>query len=109
LHGLKEIFFLKDYFMSIQSEDVLKIAHLARLGVVEGEVSSYASELSNIMGLIEQMQEVETTGIEPMAHPLDQAQRLRPDEATEVNQRQSLQANAPDVEDGLFLVPRVLD
>jgi len=95
--------------MSIQSEDVLKIAHLARLGVDGDEVSSYASDLSNIMGLIEQMQQIETAGIEPMAHPLDQVQLLRADKATEVDQRESLQANAPDVESGLFLVPRVLD
>lgn len=95
--------------MSIQSEDVLKIAHLARLGVSEEQVTSYALELSNIMSLIEQMQAVDTTDIEPMAHPLDQAQRLRTDEALEVDQRDLLQANAPDVESGLFLVPRVLD
>ncbi|PCH83389.1 MAG: Asp-tRNA(Asn)/Glu-tRNA(Gln) amidotransferase GatCAB subunit C [Piscirickettsiaceae bacterium] len=95
--------------MSIQSEDVLKIAHLARLGVSEEQVSSYASELSNIMGLIEQMQEVDTADIEPMAHPLDQMQRLRADEVLEINQRELLQANAPDIESGLFLVPRVLD
>lgn len=95
--------------MSIQSEDVLKIAHLARLGVSEEQVTSYALELSNIMSLIEQMQAVDTTDIEPMAHPLDQAQRLRADEALEVDQRDLLQANAPDVENGLFLVPRVLD
>lgn len=109
LHGLKETIFLKGHFMSIQSEDVLKIAHLARLGVSEEQVSSYASELSNIMGLIEQMQEVDTADIEPMAHPLDQMQRLRADEVLEINQRELLQANAPDIESGLFLVPRVLD
>ena len=95
--------------MSIQSEDVLKIAHLARLGVDEGQVSSYASDLTNIMGLIEQMSQVDTVGIEPMAHPLDQTQRLRADELSEVNERELLQQNAPDVENGLFLVPRVLD
>jgi len=95
--------------MSIQSEDVLKIAHLARLGINQDQVESYASDLSNIMGLVEQMNQTDTTGIEPMAHPLDQVQRLRADRVTEQNQRQSLQENAPDVEDGLFLVPRVID
>lgn len=95
--------------MSIQSEDVLKIAHLARLGVDEKEVSAYASDLNNIIQLIEQMQQINTADIEPMAHPLDQTQRLRTDSVTEDDQRQTLQANAPDTEDGLFLVPRVLD
>ena len=95
--------------MSIQSEDVLKIAHLARLGVEQEQVASYASDLTKIMGLIEQMNAVDTTGIEPMAHPLDQSQRLRVDIVSEENQRESLQKNAPDVESGLFLVPRVLD
>ena len=95
--------------MSIQSEDVLKIAHLARLGIQQDQVEAYASDLSNIMNLVEQMNQVDTSDIEPMAHPLDQSQRLRPDVVTEVNQREALQQNAPDIEDGLFLVPRVID
>jgi len=95
--------------MSIQSEDVLKIAHLARLGIEDEQVAAYASDLSNIMGLVEQMNEVDTAGVEPMAHPLDQMQRLRKDAVTEGDLRDSLQKNAPDVEDGLFLVPRVID
>jgi len=95
--------------MSIQSEDVLKIAHLARLGVEDEQVASYASDLSNIMGLVEQMNEVDTAGVEPMAHPLDQMQRLRADVVTEGDLRDALQKNAPNVEDGLFLVPRVID
>ncbi len=95
--------------MSIQSEDVLKIAHLARLGIQQEQVELYASDLSNIMNLVEQMNQVDTSNIEPMAHPLDQSQRLRSDVVTEVNQRETLQQNAPDIEDGLFLVPRVID
>ncbi|PHS73674.1 MAG: Asp-tRNA(Asn)/Glu-tRNA(Gln) amidotransferase GatCAB subunit C [Cycloclasticus sp.] len=95
--------------MSIQSEDVLKIAHLARLGIQDEQVESYASDLTNIMGLVEQMNQVDTTGIEPMAHPLDQVQRLRPDVVSEKNQREALQKNAPDIQDGLFLVPRVIE
>ncbi|HIG79897.1 MAG TPA: Asp-tRNA(Asn)/Glu-tRNA(Gln) amidotransferase subunit GatC [Cycloclasticus sp.] len=95
--------------MSIQSEDVLKIAHLARLGIQQEQVELYASDLSNIMNLVEQMNQVDTSDIEPMAHPLDQSQRLRSDVVTEVNQRETLQQNAPDIEDGLFLVPRVID
>ncbi|HIF17730.1 MAG TPA: Asp-tRNA(Asn)/Glu-tRNA(Gln) amidotransferase subunit GatC [Cycloclasticus sp.] len=95
--------------MSIQSEDVLKIAHLARLGIQQEQVEAYTSDLSNIMKLVEQMNQVDTAGIEPMAHPLDQSQRLRSDVVTEVNQREALQQNASDTEDGLFLVPRVID
>ena len=95
--------------MSIQSEDVLKIAHLARLGIQSEQVESYASDLSNIMVLVEQMSQVDTSDIEPMAHPLDQSQRLRTDVVLESNQRDALQKNAPAIEDGLFLVPRVID
>ncbi|MEO1888751.1 MAG: Asp-tRNA(Asn)/Glu-tRNA(Gln) amidotransferase subunit GatC [Cycloclasticus sp.] len=95
--------------MSIQSEDVLKIAHLARLGIQQDQVEAYASDLSNIMNLVEQMNQVDTSDVEPMAHPLDQMQRLRSDVVTEVDQREILQQNAPDTEDGLFLVPRVID
>ncbi|MBV1950652.1 MAG: Asp-tRNA(Asn)/Glu-tRNA(Gln) amidotransferase subunit GatC [Cycloclasticus sp.] len=95
--------------MPIQSEDVLKIAHLARLAVSDEQVKSYASDLSSIMNLVEQMNEIDTSGVEPMAHPLDQSQRLRVDEVTEHNQRELLQENAVDTEDGLFLVPRVID
>ncbi|KXJ47236.1 MAG: Asp-tRNA(Asn)/Glu-tRNA(Gln) amidotransferase subunit GatC [Cycloclasticus sp.] len=95
--------------MSIQSEDVLKIAHLARLGIEPEQVESYASDLSNIMVLVEQMSQVDTSDIEPMAHPLDQSQRLRTDVVLESNQRDALQKNAPAIEDGLFLVPRVID
>jgi aspartyl-tRNA(Asn)/glutamyl-tRNA(Gln) amidotransferase subunit C len=95
--------------MSIQSEDVLKIAHLARLGIQSEQVESYAADLTNIMGLVEQMNLVDTTGIEPMAHPLDQVQRLRSDVVSETNQREALQENAPEIEDGLFLVPRVIE
>ncbi|HAI96264.1 MAG: Asp-tRNA(Asn)/Glu-tRNA(Gln) amidotransferase GatCAB subunit C [Cycloclasticus sp.] len=95
--------------MSIQSKDVLKIAHLARLGIRQEQVESYASDLSNIVTLVEQMNQVDTSDIEPMAHPLDQFQRLRADVVSETNQREILQQNAPDVEDGLFLVPRVID
>ncbi|MEW5057987.1 MAG: Asp-tRNA(Asn)/Glu-tRNA(Gln) amidotransferase subunit GatC [Cycloclasticus sp.] len=95
--------------MSIQTEDVLKIAHLARLGLEQDRLAGYASDLSNIMGMVEQMNQTDTSGIEPMAHPLDQVQRLRSDRVTETDQRQVLQQNAPNTEDGLFLVPRVID
>ena len=82
---------------------------MARLGIQQEQLESYASDLSNIMNLVEQMNQVDTSDIEPMAHPLDQMQRLRADVVSEGNQRDALQKNAPDIEDGLFLVPRVID
>jgi len=95
--------------MLIQPEDVMKIAHLARLGVQDEQVAAYAADLSNIMLLVEQMNAVNTTGIEPMAHPLDQMQRLRADEVREENRRADFQKVAPNVDSGLYLVPRVVD
>ena len=95
--------------MSIKTEDVRNIAHLARLELAEENVAGYTSDLSNIMTLVEQMQQTDTTGVKPMAHPLDLVQRLRPDAILEKNKRETFQAIAPEVEDGLFLVPRVID
>lgn len=94
---------------SLQRADIEKIAHLARLGIAEADVPEYARELSNILGLVEQMSAVDTAGVTPMAHPLDAQQRLREDVVTEQNQRELLQANAPQVEAGLFLVPQVIE
>lgn len=94
---------------SLQKEDIEKIAHLARLGIDEADVPDYASELTNILGMVEQMSAVDTDGVTPMAHPLDAHQRLRDDVVTESNQRELLQANAPQVDDGLFLVPQVIE
>lgn len=94
---------------SLQKEDIEKIAHLARLGIDEADVPEYARELSNILDLVEKMSTVDTQGVTPMAHPLDAHQRLREDVVTEQNQREQLQANAPQLEDGLFLVPQVIE
>ena len=95
--------------MSLERADVEKIAHLARLGVSENELDSVASDLSNILDLVEQMSAVDTKGIEPMAHPLHMAQRLREDAVTESNQRDHFQSVAPQTEDGLYLVPKVIE
>lgn len=86
-----------------------KIAHLARLAVSEDELDSVASDLSNILDLVEQMGAVETTGVEPMAHPLHMVQRLREDEVTESDQRELFQSIAPETEEGLYLVPKVIE
>lgn len=95
--------------MALDKTAVAKIAHLARLEVAETDLDGYAAELSNILDLVEQMQQVDTTGVEPMAHPLHMTQRLRPDQATEPDQRERFQAHAPLTEDGLYLVPKVID
>lgn len=95
--------------MSLKKEDIDKIAHLARLGISENDVLDYASDLSSILELVEQMSAVDTRGVTPMAHPLDEHQRLRADEVTEQDQREHFQENAPLVENGLFLVPQVIE
>jgi len=95
--------------MSLSADDVAKIAHLARLAVEPHETESLGRELSNIFDLVAQMDAVDTGAVHPMAHPLEMAQRLRPDEVTENNQRDRYQASAPAVENGLFLVPKVIE
>ena len=95
--------------MSLSSDDVAKIAHLARLAVDPADTESLSRDLSNILDLVEQMQAVDTEGVQPMAHPLEMSQRLRPDEVTETNQRELYQSNAPQAENGLFLVPKVIE
>lgn len=104
--------------MSLSSEDIKRIAHLARIEVSDAEVDSTLQKLSGILGLIEQMQAVDTTGIVPMSHSQDVTQRLREDVVTKTNQRDAFQQNAPKlgngateqaVADGLYLVPKVIE
>ena len=95
--------------MALERSDVEKIAHLARLGLTESEIPQTTATLNNILGLIDAMQAVDTTGIEPLAHPLEATQRLRADTVTEQNQRDAYQAVAPAVESGLYLVPKVIE
>lgn len=95
--------------MSLSRTDVEKIAHLARLAIADADVESYAGELSTILALVDQMNAVDTRGVAPMAHPLDAVQRLRADEVTETDRREQFQAIAPAVEDGLYLVPKVIE
>ncbi|MFZ5595259.1 MAG: Asp-tRNA(Asn)/Glu-tRNA(Gln) amidotransferase subunit GatC [Pseudomonadota bacterium] len=95
--------------MLLNKSDVEKIAHLARLEVTEADIPLYANNLSNILNLVEQMNVIDTTGVEPMAHPLDASQRLRPDIITETDQRELFQSIAPQVEAGLYLVPKVIE
>lgn len=95
--------------MALERTEVEKIAHLASLGLSEADLPRTTETLNNILGLIDRMQAVDTTGIEPLAHPLETTQRLRADVVTERNQRDAYQAIAPAVEEGLYLVPRVIE
>ena len=95
--------------MSLVRDDVVRIAHLARLAVEEADIPRYARELSNILSLVEQMNQVDTTQVEPMAHPQETSQRLRADVVSECDQRELFQANAPEIEAGLYLVPQVIE
>lgn len=95
--------------MSLDAGQVQKIAHLARLAIDADQIPAYADNLSRILQLVEQMDQVDTQGIAPMAHPMDQSQRLRPDQVTETDQRALFQSIAPQTQDGLYLVPRVID
>ena len=90
-------------------EQIRKIAHLARLRITEPEAAAYADSLSRILGLIEQMNAVDTGGVAPMAHPNEAGLRLREDAVTETNQREKFQKIAPAVEAGLYLVPKVIE
>ncbi len=95
--------------MSLDKTDIEKIAHLARLGIDEADVPDYAKNLSNILNLVEQMNGVDDSNVTPMAHPMDAGQRLREDVITETDQREKFQAIAPNVQDGLYLVPKVIE
>lgn len=95
--------------MTLDKADVEKIAHLARLAISDEDVPEYAKNLSNILDLVEQMSTVNTDDVTPMAHPTEATQRLREDVVTEVDQRESFQRVAPQVEAGLYLVPRVIE
>jgi aspartyl-tRNA(Asn)/glutamyl-tRNA(Gln) amidotransferase subunit C len=95
--------------MTITVDEIARIAQLARLELSEEQASQHASELSRILDLVDQMNAVDTGGVEPMAHPLDATQRLRPDVVTESDQRDLFQAGAPAVDSGLYLVPKVIE
>jgi len=95
--------------MAVDRSDIEKLAELARIEVSEATIDEVAGNISDILALVDQLQAVDTSGVTPMAHPLDAVQRLRADTVTEHNQREALQANAPATEDGLFLVPKVIE
>ncbi|MCE1240886.1 MAG: Asp-tRNA(Asn)/Glu-tRNA(Gln) amidotransferase subunit GatC [Azonexaceae bacterium] len=95
--------------MSLTLEQVRRIAHLARIEVSESEAQTTQSHLNGIFQLIEQMQAVDTAGVEPMAHAQDLSQRLRDDVVSEPDRRTAYQSVAPETEAGLYLVPKVIE
>ncbi len=95
--------------MSLTADQIRQVAHLARLELGPEQVDRYARELSNILEMVGQLSRADTSGAEPMAHPLDMTQRLRPDAVTEANRREALQAHAPAVQHGLYIVPKVIE
>ncbi|PHQ26846.1 Asp-tRNA(Asn)/Glu-tRNA(Gln) amidotransferase GatCAB subunit C [Marinobacter guineae] len=95
--------------MTISRKDIEKVAVLARIRVDDEQVSALEKDLGNILDLVDQLGAADTDAVEPMAHPLNAVQRLRADEVTEINQRDAFQAIAPSTENGLYLVPRVIE
>lgn len=95
--------------MSLSLDEVRHIAKLARLELAAGELEATQAKLNGIFSLIEEMQAVNTDGVEPMSHPQELAQRLREDRVTEADRRAAFQAVAPQTEAGLYLVPKVIE
>jgi len=95
--------------MALTPDEVRSIARLARLAISDRDIPRYADNLSRILDFVAQLDKADTTSVAPMAHPLDMSQRLREDAVTESNQRELFQKNAPQVEAGLYLVPKVIE
>jgi len=95
--------------MTIERADIEKLAELARIELNEATITETTRSIADVLALVDQLQAADTNGVEPMAHPTDAVQRLRPDEVTETNQREAFQAIAPATEEGLYLVPKVIE
>lgn len=95
--------------MALKPDDVKSIAHLARLEIREADIPAYADSLSRIIDFVKQLEAADTDGVVPMAHPLEMSQRLRADEVSEHDARDRYQQNAPQVDAGLYLVPKVIE
>ena len=95
--------------MALDKAEVEKIAHLARLHISEADTEEVTTRITDILTLIDQMKTVDPESVEPLAHPLDMVQRLRADVVTEINTREQLQDLAPESQDGLYLVPKVIE
>ncbi|HET7921859.1 MAG TPA: Asp-tRNA(Asn)/Glu-tRNA(Gln) amidotransferase subunit GatC [Gammaproteobacteria bacterium] len=95
--------------MSLTPDDVRSIARLARLAISDRDIPAYARNLSSILEFVAQLERADTAGVTPMAHPLDMSQRLRADMVSESDRRELYQENAPQIEAGLYLVPKVIE
>lgn len=95
--------------MALDPQTVYRISRLARIRIDDSEVERYAAELSSILDFVDQMNKIDTDNVAPLSHPQDRVLRLREDKVTETNQREYLQATAPVTEDGLYLVPKVIE
>ncbi|MFP6806911.1 MAG: Asp-tRNA(Asn)/Glu-tRNA(Gln) amidotransferase subunit GatC [Pseudomonadales bacterium] len=95
--------------MEIDRKVVTEIAELAQLQIVDGEIDRVIQKMNEVLEMVDEMQAVDTTGVEPMAHPMDANQILRADEVTESDNREQYQEIAPDTENGFYLVPRVVE
>jgi aspartyl-tRNA(Asn)/glutamyl-tRNA(Gln) amidotransferase subunit C len=95
--------------MAVDRAEIEKIATLARIKLEDSAIPQITKSITDILALVETMQDIDTSDVEPMANPLDAKQRLRADEVTESNQREALQSQAPEAEEGLFLVPKVIE
>ena len=95
--------------MTIQQQEIEKIAELARIGITADEIGEVTERITEILHMVDQLQAVDTRDVLPMANPLDAVARLRADEVTQVNQREDFQAIAPATQDGLYLVPKVIE
>lgn len=95
--------------MAIEQDEIEKIAELARIRIAPDQIGQVTQRITEILHMVDQLQAVDTSNVEPMANPLDATQRLRPDAVTESNHRDAFQAIAPAVENGLYLVPKVIE
>ncbi|MGB1807889.1 MAG: Asp-tRNA(Asn)/Glu-tRNA(Gln) amidotransferase subunit GatC [Porticoccaceae bacterium] len=95
--------------MIIERQEIEKLATLARIAIDDSTINEVTERLGSVLELVDQLQAADTSGVDPMSHPLQATQRLREDEVSELNQREALQTTAPDTEDGLFLVPKVIE
>lgn len=95
--------------MIIERQEIEKLATLARIAIDDSTINEVTERLGSVLELVDQLQAADTRGVDPMSHPLQATQRLREDEVSELNQREALQTTAPDTEDGLFLVPKVIE
>ena len=89
--------------------EITRLAELARIEITEATVDEAASSITDVLKLVDQLQAADTDGVAPMAHPMDATQRLRADLVSEENRREAFQAIAPETEEGLYLVPKVID